>query len=241
MNIRVLKLAATMAFAISFTFSAHATLIGVQDHGTYLTDTTTGLDWLDVTATANLSYDDVIAQLGSGGAFEGWSYANAAQFGTFVDDTTGIASGINGTGQGYTYSESNTTIRELIGLMGDTLDAFYQHEYGQSYCELNPTSCPNGDQVETRGLLADVDPSASGPYHYAGVLLDDDTYSDSIDVERTSDEYFDNVSSYYFGSFLVRNSVTVSIVPEPPAVMLLVFGLVCLIPLRKSCTFSHGH
>ena len=235
MNKRILKLAATMAFAIGFIVNAHATLIGVQDHGAYLTDTASGLDWLDVTATVNMSYDEVSAQLGTGGAFEGWSYATATQFASLVDDATGITSGITGADQAYIYSNSNTTIHELIGLLGDTLDMFYQHTFGQSYCEVNPTSCPNGDQVETRGLLADVYPD-SVPSHYAGTLLDGyNSDGSNLKVMRTMDVYYDSGSSYYFGSFLVRNSVPLSAVPEPPALLLVALGLVFLIPVRKRC------
>ena len=46
------------------------------DHGTYMTDTATGLDWLKVDQTVGLSYNDVVAQLGVGGQFQGWSYAD---------------------------------------------------------------------------------------------------------------------------------------------------------------------
>lgn len=38
------------------------------DHGTYLTDAASGLDWLDVTASVNWSYTDVSGQLAAGGS-----------------------------------------------------------------------------------------------------------------------------------------------------------------------------
>ncbi len=42
-------------------------------------DTISGLEWLDLTATASRSYDDVVANLGVGGDFEGWRLAITSQ------------------------------------------------------------------------------------------------------------------------------------------------------------------
>jgi len=42
-------------------------------------DTGSGLDWLDLTETNNMSYDTVQGQLGVGGAFEGFRYATNAE------------------------------------------------------------------------------------------------------------------------------------------------------------------
>lgn len=38
-------------------------------------DTTNGLEWLDMTETANMSFNFVSGQLGEGAQFEGWRYA----------------------------------------------------------------------------------------------------------------------------------------------------------------------
>lgn len=42
-------------------------------------DTVTGLEWLDVTESVNLSYDYVAAELNTGGMFEGYRYANTSE------------------------------------------------------------------------------------------------------------------------------------------------------------------
>src|SRR5262245_27771125 len=47
--------------------------------GTITRDTVGGLDWLDVTLTKNRSVDDITAQLGLGGEFEGFRYATTAE------------------------------------------------------------------------------------------------------------------------------------------------------------------
>ena len=47
------------------------------DNNTYTTDTVSGLDWLDITATINRSYDDINSQLSS--EFFGWRYATTPE------------------------------------------------------------------------------------------------------------------------------------------------------------------
>ena len=47
----------------------------VIDNGASIIDTVTGLEWLDLTSTVNLSFNSVSAQLGPGGAFAGYQYA----------------------------------------------------------------------------------------------------------------------------------------------------------------------
>ena len=54
-------------------FSCHAAFV---DHGTYITDTDTGYDWLKLTETVGLSFNEVAGDLGAGGQFAGWHYEN---------------------------------------------------------------------------------------------------------------------------------------------------------------------
>jgi hypothetical protein len=232
MKQRLLQVFATLSLSLGIVFTSHATLTGVIDNGTYLSDTNTGLDWLDVTATVNMSYSDVSTQLGAGGLFEGWRYATAAEFGTLVDGTTAITTGITGPGQTYVYSESDTTARELISLMGDTLDAYYQHYLGQSYCQQYPGSCPAGDIVYTIGLFADSSLLSSG-YHFFGGLIDDDRYSNYQDIVYTHGNWYMTSKAYNIGSFLVRDTVSIMDVPEPPMVLLLSLGLLGMVATRR--------
>lgn len=53
-----------------------------EDTITY--DTDTGLQWLDVTVTQGLSYDNVTAEMVVGGAYEGWRYATVQEFDQLV-------------------------------------------------------------------------------------------------------------------------------------------------------------
>lgn len=38
-----------------------------------------GLEWLDISVTSGLSFNEVLAQLGPGGTFAGWQIASSAQ------------------------------------------------------------------------------------------------------------------------------------------------------------------
>jgi len=82
-NLSLKKGIKSIILLVALTTSAHAALIQhdwetVND--TALTyDTTTGLEWLDITVTAGLSYNEVAAELGTGGAYEGFSFASKQQ------------------------------------------------------------------------------------------------------------------------------------------------------------------
>jgi hypothetical protein len=85
--------------------SANATTLIGQDCGFDLVnaqdctlDTATGLVWLDLTLSSDISNDEVASELGAGGLFDGWSYATEEQVTTLLlnhgFDT------INGTSEG---------------------------------------------------------------------------------------------------------------------------------------------
>ena len=66
---------------LSSTTGTQAALIA---NGDFTTDTDTGLDWLDHSVTAGLSFNQVTAELGAGGLFEGWQVATLDQAHTFL-------------------------------------------------------------------------------------------------------------------------------------------------------------
>ena len=64
--------AVALSAILGFTSTAFA---AIYDNGTGTTDSTSGLDWLDLTASTGRSYADVSGEFGTGGDFEGYRYA----------------------------------------------------------------------------------------------------------------------------------------------------------------------
>ncbi len=86
----------------------HATIIdGTDSSFTFLTDTDTGLDWLDPITTVNMSYNDVQTQI-SGGSLVGWEYASSAQLNLLITNT-GLILGDPITDQEYTEFDAMMT------------------------------------------------------------------------------------------------------------------------------------
>ncbi len=80
------------------------------DHGTYSTDSNTGLAWLDVTQTAGISFSDM--QNGAGGWLSsGWRYATGLEVSNLF--TTYVGSGSENWYQGSAYQNSLTLVRQL--------------------------------------------------------------------------------------------------------------------------------
>ena len=68
--------------------TAFANLI---DMGNVTRDTSTGLDWLDLTQTAGMSYNQVTQQLVPGGSFAGYRYATLPEIEGFLTSAGGTA------------------------------------------------------------------------------------------------------------------------------------------------------
>lgn len=92
----------------------------IVDKGTYLTDTATGWDWLDLSVTAGMSYDQVMAEMGPGGMFEGWTYATRTDLATLWDAFGGDSSHYMGWS-----TENNGLFDAIAPLQGDL---FCEHD-----------------------------------------------------------------------------------------------------------------
>lgn len=80
------KILAIAATALTLSTSVSAALI---DNGTYTTDDVTGLEWLDLTQTTSMSFDDVNTQLASGGTLQNWRWATEDEISSFFDSAGG--------------------------------------------------------------------------------------------------------------------------------------------------------
>jgi hypothetical protein len=91
--------------------SSQATLI---DNGTFTTDDVSGLDWLDMSFTDGLSYNQVDLALGAGGTLAGWRFATTAEFDALIFQAVG------GSPVDYLHPSQFTQMVNLINLMEPT-------------------------------------------------------------------------------------------------------------------------
>ncbi|WP_282605433.1 PEP-CTERM sorting domain-containing protein [Pelagibius sp. Alg239-R121] len=118
-------------------------------------DTDTGLQWLDLTESLGLSVDEVAAEFGAGGLYEGFSYARGSDVETLFFTSAGITPGFQG--------PSEAAVWDLANLLGIT-DAFFFVSFGHYLPDLsNPTAglgsleplLPFGDAAASRAIVDD--------------------------------------------------------------------------------------
>ena len=172
----------------------------IINHNWYTTDTESNLDWLDVTKTQGVSYNDMVIELESDGLFNGWRFATINE----VRDLLTKYTGINSSASTVTYQ--NNELDGLIDLLNPTIisnepDDFYRVVVGFFDNSQNP------GQILQTALLQD---SGNNPNRY--------------DWSRVPYHQSLNRATEYegIGSFLVRNMVPV---PEPSILALFTLGL----------------
>ncbi len=207
--------------------TAHAASTDFFNHDTYTSDSLSGLDWLDVTASASRSYNDVSSQFETGGDFEGWRYATGIEFNALVANYTGNP--ISPTESGVIYHH-NDKIDGLVSLLGSTLDSSYLKNKEATYDEFYGYKEGSG-QDYTFGLLADN--LLPNNEHWMALLLDDESngYWDYSDARHNFLE--DNSIQDHSGSYLVRDSVQLTATPLPASVWLMISGVLSVVGLSR--------
>ena len=219
---KIPTLFALASLAVALAAPVEAAII---DHGDYLTDTATGLDWLDVTQSVNLSFDAVNAQLGAGGQFAGWRYATGDEFNALITNATGTPTAGN---YGYINQEPDRT-DALVALLWSTLDTYWTDAYGLTYDA--SAGRAEGEAVDyTYGMLADL--TSFGSPWIAMIYDGDYAINEVVNDYSYAHRAFTGTSlaNTLTGSFLVRQPTSV---PEPSAVALLTIGLLGLGVARR--------
>lgn len=189
----------------------------IIDHGRYLTDTQSGLDWLDVTSTVNMTPDQVNAELIPGGNYYGWRYATDIEFSNLLYNYTGVVPALSGH-----FIQEPDRIDGLIELLGDTINEYYMHFEGKSYGDLSGLG--EGIYGGTIGFLIG---STRDPRYWMSMIIDIDEFPDYLDFSEINFRVDNWPTGFYdVGSFLIRDS-SINI-PEPPPFVLMAFFLLLL-------------
>ena len=191
-----------------FSINTNAALI---DKGIYTTDTSSGLDWLDLTETSGLSYRNVSSELGAGGIYDGWVYATSSQVVTLWSNFS-------------IDLQSGASVIVSVGL--DSNLEFASTLLGNTRCLDNCLDTPFG----TMGITETFGP-ASHPSGYRKVLgvtyfgVNDTTFYTIDDFQSFSP----NGSVTWAGSYLVRPSI----VPVPASIWLFGSGFLYLVSIVR--------
>lgn len=200
-------ISAVCACLVVLSFKANASYV---DYGTYTT--VNGLDWLDLTETAGMSYNQVSAELGTGGIFDGWSYATLAQVSAFWDAFGGDSARYTG------WSTQNNGLFDTIAPL-----------WGDLICDI--TRCAPGEG-QSSILTADV--ATTGTHRYA--FMYDYYLSSKVATQDfialQAGNWTDASGDLGYGSALIRPSL----IPIPAAVWLFSSGLLGLIGMARRKT-----
>lgn len=200
-------LAALLA-SVLFNSSAIAANVDFIDNNSFTTDKTSGLDWLDVTTTHNMSYNEVSSQFGSGGAYEGWRYATTNELVTLIYNWSGLTVSSAPNAQTF-HTEGSDSIDGLVDLLGSTLDLQYLHYYGKTWADEKGYLNEEDGKSYTSGLLSDFT-----------VAWLEDREEDQPFVDYSQPHRFQwaaDSKNIGFGSFLVREG-QLSTIPLPASV-----------------------
>lgn len=201
-------------FLVGFALGhADAALIAITDPSSpggannVTSDTATGLDWLDLTASSGISYDDILLQFGTGGTYEGWRHATQAEVNDLIVNSAGLT----------------LANQPIVDPQAIQFVAFFG---------ITQTSAVTGD-VATRGRynddatgsIANLAGSAFVAYRSGSTIFPDYTEASILDDQPGINSVIPTNGT---GHWLVRTSSNNSAVPEPSSFALAAIGLMGL-------------
>lgn len=214
MTFRTLASAIRGLVACFLASTSITTTAGLIDHGSYITDTASGLDWLDVTATQGLSYEQIQA---SALITLGWRFASRGELTTLLANF-GLPPVIPNSLNSYADPTVRTAVRQVADLLGNT---FTPSSYGGYWYGLV-------------GFydLPEYDPMAGFDRVSAFFIYDEARDYNQAFIASNNTVFALSVSDPIYGGFLVRAATAV---PEPSTLLLVASALlvsVILIYLR---------
>jgi len=136
------------------------------NHGHYLSDGISGLDWLDVTQTKAQEFDSVIAQFGDGELYDGWRLASVQQFKDLltnfdnyaytVDPHDGVYTTADNVSDPLMYLLGNSGGRISIGMLGSEEFMGCVGDGGYCVTEIPAALDPRGSDIHGTYLVRDT-------------------------------------------------------------------------------------
>ncbi len=200
---------------LSFSQIVSAAII---DKGNFTRDTSTNLDWLDLTETTNLSYNYVVSQMGAGGTYEDWRYASIVEFenlmfnfGAIDMNCTHAIYGSSSFCGSQDTKDVTLRIQELLG---------YTYEF------THPSDPETfGTQRTSSGILADTIGTTDA--HWVSHITTN-TVQGYAQYYTFGQSYLPDHDTTAIGSFLVRSAI-----PVPASAWLFGSALLGLITLKR--------
>ena len=198
----------------------------IQDHGNFTRDLTSGLDWLDVTATRGMAVHEVNSAIITGN-LAGWRYATANDFGQLMTSFGFTAASTSCTSGGCVSTPADSVggesaiVNQFIKTLGDTYDD-YLDEVNSLY-DVSPLGAG-----ETRGIIEN---SLIAVYDKELIIGWSGAPSSNASDGLLVDEFL--APDALTGSFLVRD-VAAPEVPIPAAGYLFITSLLGLGLVGKS-------
>lgn len=205
MNIKSLKLAISV---LILSTSVNAALV---DNGSFTTDTSTNLDWLDLTETTGYSYNQMLTNFSDiNSQFYGFTYATREDL-----TTLWVNAGYTGNFNNFTSDlNDRAVITELFNLFGQT---------GSNCCDRSDGMFDDGDSdanISFLYLIPELSPWES-------------RVSISFNSLSPDDINWSSAGANDMGSWVYRDANFLSQVPIPATAWLFGSGLICLIGLAR--------
>lgn len=189
----------------------HASSVDFVRTDNYTTDLLSGLDWLDINASAGRSYSDVSKDINLTSA--GWHYASVNQLNQMVKDYTGISVDLSTSNQIPSTAAGNLSV--VTGYTGSRLYGEQVLIPGYGYRWNDKLA------LLTSGMTGDID--AKAPFSHKAIQFESRPFDAALLWLPFSNS--DTNAQTYIGSFLIRNSQSPAAVPLPSSILVFIMAI----------------